>query len=873
MGRWWTDPVDAHNTLERVDSSDPIQGVGTAVLGYHGLSEGILRPLTTQTLLDVNSVSKALESLDLAPVAKALANATRSVVGESADRYGELLAKDLHDRAVESTGRLILNLVSTGMAWPTAIDRAASVHGVPVERLGKASSVLRAPALAKMAQADISDRALMEYAQHVGHREYTPEVVAKAERKREREFKEELVNRDAMGRFSDKPDRSLAGLGAEAKSDFLERQARRQRRQKRQTSREKQSPMSDLATALLARDAESKSKPAVAINREVNAASNDPRDAQADAMRGKVIENARNKVIDKARKRMIDNAINALANRKIIADEDYESVPDLLTVPDDIPTQGVNDNGDPIYEGWVGGSRDGILFALADKRVLEQAAELGGFNWGKLVDSGLVYSLEPLNKEQLQLAVLGHSARFGSEDPLADVAILAFDGLVAYDEDFTAGDKTYLSDAGVYGISRRNETTGVKGLEYDDYLDLELKSYATPGMKMGPQLPIELPHLTVTLDNDKQFMRLPGNDFRKSDQWRESDVKRDDLGRFADKNENASVKASDSDAERKARIERRKRRQKKQGQRAQVQTNDLVEALRARDAERTQESPQQQSQVAQVANNEDVDVRDQARAAMRKKVIERSRQQVLDKAMAKVAQRQENLESFSNTHEDWRDLKAMKFANDGDMATFTEIFDFDPYTGKSLDLGGVTDPRQRMETIDFTMDRLRDSQPVVEGLFYNSRNPSVGVPFSADEIGAGRWGNIAETPWKALAEAQAAADEMNKASNDPTREHMPLVIFDDEHREFPMYKPFIVEVVKRDEDVIVLGSDSDWASLSRGDKVTLEPLPGYNEDIDQPGQGLIKELFYAVGSNESVGRDNELYDRNDFYVRAFRIKT
>lgn|GEM_PF-4949931 len=867
MNRWWADPRDAFSTLECVDSSDPVQGVGTAVLGYHGLSEGVLRPLTEQTLVDVSTVSKALESLDLAPVAKALANATRPVVGDAAERYGELLARDLHDRAVESTGRLILNLVSTGMAWPTAIDRAASVHGVPVERLGKAGSVLRAPALAKIAQADVADRVLMEYASHVGNREYTPEVVAKAQQ-REREFKEELVNRDAMGRFSDKPERSLAGLGAEAKQDFLERQARRQRRKKKQNNRAEQTQVSDLAAALMARDSEAKNKPLTMLAWEAKTSPKDALDAEFDALQDKLIENMRDKEIEKMRQRAIDKAIDALANRKALTDDDFESIPDLLEVPDDILL-----NGD-YYPGWVGGSRDGILFALVDKRALKEAVEVGGFNWAKLVETGAVYTLEPLDKEQMQQAVLGFSAKFGEGEPLNDVAVLAFDGLVAYDEDFTAGDKTYLAEAGVYKTSTRNKVTGQKGLEFDDYLDLELKGYSTPGINSGPRVPITLPHMTVVLENDKDFRNLPGNDFTKSDRWDENEVVRDALGRFAEEGQNTGAVLRDENAERRARMERRKRRQKKQGQQAQGQTNDLVAALQARDAQQsTQSDARRQDRSLSLAEMKNDVAQDRIFDDMQEQLIERLRQRELDKALAKVTQRQKRLVSFKDTHEEWRGLKAMKFANDGDMGTFTEIFDFDPYTGKSLELGGVTDAAQRMDTIDFVMDRLKDSQAVVEGMFYNSRNPMVGVPIPAGELGTARWGNIAETPWKGFLEAQAAAEEMNKASNDATREWMPMVRFDDEHREFPMYRPFIVEVVKLDEDVVVLGSDAEWAALRRGDKVALEPLTGYNDDPDQPGQGTIKELFYAVGSEESVGHDSELHDRSDFYVRAFRIKT
>lgn len=874
MNRWWTDPVNAYSTLERVDSSDPIQGVGTAVLGYHGLSEGILRPLTTQTLLDVNSVSQALESLDLAPVAKAMANATRSVVGESADRYGELLAKDLHDRAVESTGRLILNLVSTGMAWPTAIDRAASVHGVPTERLGKAGSVLRAPALAKMAQADISDRALMEYARHVGHREYTPELVSKSERKRERpqnnDFDEDNVNRDALGRFADKPNRSLAGLGANAKSDFLDRQARRQRRRKNQANSEKQNPVSDLMAALMARDTKSKSKPAVAVNREVKTVPKDPRDAQAEAMRNKVIENAQNKVIDNARQRLIDRAVKKMQSHKLLTNIDTGLSDDLMKIPDDIKTLGTDNDGNVMYPGHVLGSPHGFQYLMVDKNILEQVASVGGFNVAQLQKSGGLIFNEVMSKDTLQLAVMEYSKN-PDNDLLENLSILALDGAIAYDLEYTQGRHVELAKAGVYNVSARNKRVGIKGLEYDDYLDLELEVYVTPGMTSVGIKEINFPHLTVVLDslNEKRFTAINLN---KSDQWRESDVNRDRLGRFADENENASMK--DPDEERKARMARRKRRRSRQSHRQQVQSNDLVAALRARDAVRSRELPQKQSQTTQISDNKVVDVRDQVQDAMRERVIVRARQQMLDKAKEKVAQRKNSLVAFKNNYDEWKELKAARFSYDDDMATFTEIFDFDPYSGKSFGLKGVADAQERLETIDFVLDaKLRSSNAVIEGMYNTSINTVIGEPFGTEEVGDGKWAQIAVTADAAYMWAEAAADEMNSNTDDPTRQFMPFVDLDTEWREQPMYKPMLVEVLKREEDVVVLGSDAAWAAVRNGKEVTLEPLPGYDEDNEQPGQGLFSALFQTVGDEESVKRDNELHDINDFYVRAFRIKT
>jgi hypothetical protein len=860
MNRWWTDPQIARSTLERVDSSDPVQGVGTAVLGYHGLAEGVLQPLTHRTLLDVEGVSKALDGLDIAPVAKALANATRPVVGDAAEKYGELLAQDLHKQAVESTGRLILNLVSTGMAWPTAIDRAASVHGVPVDRLGKAGSALRAPALAKIAQADIADRALMEYAAHVGKREYTPDVVSKASQQRER-FREEDVNRDALGRFADKPDRSLPSLSVEAKRSFAERQARRQKRQRRQqraanATQAQETSRGSLLDALMARETAPAATAAAVAQTKTKPV--DGLDAAMDA----ALDTAMNRAMDKAMDKAADKLVTNLLNRKRDAEPAFDAGPSLLEIPDDIPFE------DGTYPGWVGGSRDQQLFVLVDKSVAEQVAAVGGFNWAQLQETGLVFNTEPLDRERLQYAVLDYSRQTGQDDPLNDLAIVAFDGLVAWDEDFTAGDKMYLAEAGLYSISRRNETVGLRGLEFDDYLDLDLKAYSVPGMTTSPKTPIQLPHITVKIDNDKEFKNLPGQVTKSERIWRESDVRRDELGRFAEENRARPVRSVE---ERRARRERRQRRQQRQVQQlSQAQAGSLLDGLMQRQESRAADRPAAERSAPRGISAEDAAL-DRAMDRSLDRVANQAMDRALDRAMRKVQDRQNSLEDFRFAHEEWKQTKAVRFSNEDDMATFTEIFDFDPYTGKSLGLGGVIDPGERQDAVDFVLSgRLKPTGDVVEGMYYSNTNAMVGEPIPAEA--AGTYSNIAETPYAAYGFAQAAADEMNKAANDATREWMPLVQVDNEHRQFTMYRPMIVEVMRRDEDVVVLGNDADWAALRRGENVSLEALPGYNEDPEQPGQGLFKELFYAVGENESVGRDSELHEKSDFYVRAFRIK-
>lgn len=202
MSRWWANPDSSEVVLKSVDDSDVVNGVGTALLGYHGLAMGILKPLATQTLVDQKIVREALDGLDLAPIAKALSNATRPIMGDSSDRYGQLLAEDIHKRASEATERLLTTWTATGMAWPNAVERASEVHGVPIERLGRYANVMKSASVSPLVRADYADRALMDYASAVGNRESQTnnELIAK----QDREFNAEDHPRNPNGQFKNK---------------------------------------------------------------------------------------------------------------------------------------------------------------------------------------------------------------------------------------------------------------------------------------------------------------------------------------------------------------------------------------------------------------------------------------------------------------------------------------------------------------------------------------------------------------------------------------------------------------------------------------------------------------------------------------------
>jgi len=251
VSRWWTEEVASRAALARVDDSDVVQGVGTAVLGYHGLAYEQLRPLAARTLVDIDQVQKALGEVDLEPVAKALAEATRSVMGESADRYGQVLAEDMHERSITNTSQLITNLASSGLPWPQAIQRAADLHGVPIDRLGTALQAMKAPVLNPMAQIDMADRVLMEYASHRGKRENTVRDISKA-KARAQEFEEEEHPRAADGKFTHKAreQASLVDVDA-AKSRIAQLKLRQDRQARARARRAKAKPASERASASL----------------------------------------------------------------------------------------------------------------------------------------------------------------------------------------------------------------------------------------------------------------------------------------------------------------------------------------------------------------------------------------------------------------------------------------------------------------------------------------------------------------------------------------------------------------------------------------------------------------------------------------------
>lgn len=230
MQRWWSSGDAARDALGRVDDSDLVMGVGTALLGYHGLAKEALDPLASETLVDPDLITAYLEDIDITPVAKAISAAVASALpAPAADHYGRLLAQDTHRRALAAAPRLATALVAKGASWPTAVARSANVVGVPLERLGTYPGAITKPGLNALGADDVADRVLMGWVSAISKAIPLSEV-SKAERERVRgreqekeAFDEATVNRDELGRFAEEA----------SHAQRLARQARQRRKKKR----------------------------------------------------------------------------------------------------------------------------------------------------------------------------------------------------------------------------------------------------------------------------------------------------------------------------------------------------------------------------------------------------------------------------------------------------------------------------------------------------------------------------------------------------------------------------------------------------------------------------------------------------------------
>jgi hypothetical protein len=183
-------------------------------------------------------------------VAKALGAATRPVMGEASGRYGQLLAQDLHDQAKSAASHMVSTLVAKSVPTPLAVGRVAEAVGLPLDRSGRFVEAMSKPAIPALVVSDAADRALMEFAAHLGRRESeaVEGLVGKAEA-----FQEAEHPRAQDGKFARKPDKPKR---LERLKDRRERRENREAQFQREVAAEKAKHVSaarslrDLATAL-----------------------------------------------------------------------------------------------------------------------------------------------------------------------------------------------------------------------------------------------------------------------------------------------------------------------------------------------------------------------------------------------------------------------------------------------------------------------------------------------------------------------------------------------------------------------------------------------------------------------------------------------
>lgn len=224
MDRWWDDAGAARAALAVVDSTDPVQGVGTAVLGYHALAKAELEPLAKSTLVDTAAVQRAMSRVPLEPVAKAVERAVSDDLGAASAHYSRAFVENLHRDAVEAAVRVTQTLVNKGLPWPRAMARTADVVGAPLRDLGRYTHAMSGVGLDQLAVSDAADRVLMGFASRISSYEASPVSKAlerergKKPKKKRKPWNEAEVRRDEEGQFAAKEnlDRLSAAIAARA---------------------------------------------------------------------------------------------------------------------------------------------------------------------------------------------------------------------------------------------------------------------------------------------------------------------------------------------------------------------------------------------------------------------------------------------------------------------------------------------------------------------------------------------------------------------------------------------------------------------------------------------------------------------------------
>ena len=821
MTRWWADADQARDVLGRVDASDVEQGVGTAVLGYHALAAERLAPLSQRTLVDVSQVVRALEAVDLEPVAKALGEATRPVMGDAADRYGELLASDLHQQAVNSTERLVMNLSSTGMPFPTAISRALAVHGLPEDRMGRVHLRLRQPVIQPLALDDAADRALMEYASHVGRREATSAEVSKAGVARE--WDESEVKRDRLGQFAREGAPAGGPPPGPPTDDRAARLARLKARKQRKAGK---------LQRVNAAQAQKKTEAAPAAEPRQQRMSLSERMA---ARRAAQVEEAEEAVpagksrVKEAIKRKIDRKMRDYI-KKLTDDPDGPPPPPperSMKDSDDYPT----DSG-RFLDAHKADTTQTMYFPVRVE-LLNRIAKDGGFNAKTLAvtaNSDPAATLWAFNAEEASRN-LGNL--FMNQVALGGYGIVMFDRDMGLTMDHTPDDSAVvLANQSTYDVLDKDADRGIR---FDDELGLTRK---IPGTDQ--RIPVKMAYLRVRLENTDKFDQY----VHKADRpWNEAAVERDARGRFAEEDENG-VKARQ---ERLQRLKARKAGKRTKMQRvtrqaaeapaqAKEQRGGLTERLAARAATKQQEVD------AEIAQEGKTSGKERIKEALRRKI-------------------QKQIEQKLNVEKDLESLYTIQFATDD--AALPDWFGVGGFDGPDF-TGGPEDDFEEQLIKDTIRAQMRPAPEVMLGIHdsLNTDNKAFKSGIAGYDEGSAFFYDITD--------AQAMAESWLE-DNEPfvRQQFFTVVPYTKEmtHTHYGQgFQSRWALVPENPDRTMVFGSKRDFQRI----------LDGEDFEATRMGGGSANVWFDTILAR-SVPREDyearlEQGRRPDFKVRAFRLR-
>ena len=341
--RWWTSWGTAEPVVKSVHSGHGADGVGTALLGLHALGADALHSLSQRTCVDAELVSQTLAGVDVSPVAKAWSDA----IMPGTD-YGWLRMAGVKKQADDAAVRMVSALVSKGVAWPLALERAAAGYGLPSDRALSFAQKVATPVVNPMVVADAADEQLALYASSVCKAEAdAPVAISKddewIEIRRGNKMYRQQVSRDAQGQFSDQEQQSEQEMDrrqqyAQAKQARSGRRLHQIRQQQRDMSAMAIKRKVEADRAAAAERAAQRASAAAARAAKPTAAKPAARDTKA--VRAEVSQQARDQLRSQARNQLRSSYVQSAradmiarsreAMQAVVVSSSSQSAPDWL---------------------------------------------------------------------------------------------------------------------------------------------------------------------------------------------------------------------------------------------------------------------------------------------------------------------------------------------------------------------------------------------------------------------------------------------------------------------------------------------------------------------------------------------------------------